>query len=156
LVGETRPELLLLDLSMPGLGGIETTMELRRKGAKPYILIVTQYAEVIYLQRALEAGANGYIVKTARGEELMTAIRGVIAGGTYIDPQLAGSLFQVRNSRGGGHEQEGDALEKLTPRERQVLCLVAEGFSNKEMATALARTSHQFHSSRCDRAQIAG
>lgn len=137
LVGETQPQLLLLDLSMPGLGGIETTMELRRKGTSPYILIVTQYAEVIYLQRALEAGANGYVIKTARGEELMTAIRAVIAGGTYIDPQLAGSLFQRRNLGGNGGGKDGGSLEKLTPRERQVLCLVAEGFSNKEIATAL-------------------
>jgi DNA-binding NarL/FixJ family response regulator len=130
-----RPDLLLLDLSMPGLGGLGTTLEVRRRGLPVKILILTQHAEAVSLRRALEAGANGYVVKTARGDELVGAIRAVLAGGTYIDPQLAGSL--VASTTREGASTEDDALARLTPRERQVLRLVAEGYSNKEVAQTL-------------------
>lgn len=134
-VRELRPELLLLDLSMPGIGGIGATLELRRQSVPVKILILTQHAEAVSVRRALEAGANGYIVKTARGEELVSAIRAVLSGGMYIDPQLASALVSPTSS--GGTMDEDGALDRLTPRERQVLKLVAEGYSNKEIANAL-------------------
>ena len=92
LVEKLRPDLLLLDLSMEGLGGLETILELRRREAKVPILVLTQHAESVILRRVLEAGANGYILKSARGEELVSALRAVGRGGTYIDPTLAGAL----------------------------------------------------------------
>lgn len=135
-VKQQSPNLLLLDLSMPGLGGLGATLEIRRLGLTAKILILTQHAEVQSVRRALEAGANGYIVKTARGEELLAAIRAVLAGGTYVDPSLAGALFApAKGETGPGSDAE--ALERLTPRERQVLQLIAEGYSNKEVAGAL-------------------
>lgn len=136
LVEKTHPDLLMLDLSMPGLGGLETTIELRRRGARMPILVLTQHAETVYLRRLLEAGASGYILKSARGEELLAAIRAVLGGGTYIEPSLASGLV----SSAFGSEaptSEEDAYARLTPREQQVLKLVAEGYSNKEIAQAL-------------------
>lgn len=131
-----RPQLLILDLSMPGLGGMEAILELRHRGLRVPILILTQYAEPMVLQRALQAGANGYVLKSARGEELLAAVRAVASGGTWIDPQIAGNLV----SRALGRQDLAtgeEAFERLTLRERQVLQMVAEGLSNKEIASAL-------------------
>ncbi len=137
IIEEKKAELLILDMSMPGLGGVGTTLELRRRGSAVRILILTQYAETVYLRRVMEAGANGYILKTARGEALLSAIRAVMAGGTYIDPSLAGQLMgQVLGGKPATVSDE-ESFSRLTPRERQILRLVAEGFSNKEMAASL-------------------
>lgn len=136
LVDRLRPDLLLLDLSMPVLGGLETTIELRRRNERLRILVLTQFGEVIYLRRLLEAGANGYMVKTARGEELVNAIRAVLVGGTWIDPLLAQTIVASGNDT-APPESDEEALSRLTPRERQVLKLLAEGMTNKEVAKAL-------------------
>jgi DNA-binding NarL/FixJ family response regulator len=136
LVAKHAPRLLLLDLSMPGLGGIGTILELRRRGSPVLVLVLTQYAESVQLRRALEAGANGYVVKTARGEELLNAIRAVLGGGTYVDPSLAASLVRSAFSEESARSAE-EAFRSLTPREKQVLRLVAEGYSNKEIAASL-------------------
>ncbi len=136
LVDRLRPDLLLLDLSMPGLGGLETTIELRRRNERLRILVLTQFGEVVYLRRLLEAGANGYMVKTARGEELVNAIRAVLAGGTWIDPSLAETIIGGTDQT-APPESDEEALSRLTPRERQVLKLLSEGLSNKEVAKSL-------------------
>ena len=136
LVERLKPDVLMMDISMPGLGGLETTIELRHRGWRGPILILTQFAEAVYLQRLLEAGANGYILKSARGDELLAALRAVHGGGTYVDPSLAGAL--VNRSMGGEHAvPDEEAYAKLTPREQQVLKLVADGMSNKEVSAAL-------------------
>lgn len=138
LVDRLKPDLLMLDLAMPGLGGLGTTLELRRRGDPVKILILTQYAESVYLRRLLEAGANGYIIKTARGEELLSAVRAIMRGGTYIDPALAGALLDEKmGGSDAAPKSDEEAYQSLTPRERQVLKLVAEGYSNKEIAQAL-------------------
>lgn len=136
LVEKYRPELLVLDLSMPGMGGLETTLELKKRGLPTRVLILTQFSEAIYLRRLMEAGANGYILKSARGEELLSAIRAVLQGGTYIDPNVAGSLMD--RAFGTHTDSSGEeGYSKLTPRERQVLKMIAEGQANKEIASAL-------------------
>ena len=131
-----RPDLLVLDLSMPGMGGIEATLELRRRGNRTPILVLTQYAEAVYLRRVMEAGANGYILKSARGEEFMAAVRAVVSGGTWVDPTLAGSMVSAALGTVQPTSDE-DAYGRLSPREKQVLALVAGGASNKDMAQTL-------------------
>lgn len=137
LVEQHQPDVLLLDLAMPGLGGLGATIELVKRGSSVRVLIVTQYTEAIHLRRALEAGANGYITKGARGDELLSAIRSVASGGTYVDPTLAGDLVTSAYGKGAPPSSDEEALERLTPRERQVLRLVAEGLSSKEIASSL-------------------
>jgi DNA-binding NarL/FixJ family response regulator len=137
LVAKLHPDLLLLDLSMPGMGGLETILELRRRAARIRVLVLTQFGEAIYLRRVLEAGANGYILKSARGDELIAAVRAVSLGGTYIDPSLAGNILPQAHAA-GGEEGPEEAYARLTPRERQILKMIAEGASNKEIASALS------------------
>lgn len=134
LVEKLQPDLLVLDVAMGGMGGLETTLELRRRGWRGPILILTQHAEPVHVGRMLEAGANGYILKSARGEELVSAMRAVVNHGTYVDPVLAGALL-TRNQAAPGPAET--AFDELTPRERQILKMVAEGLSNKEIAAAL-------------------
>lgn len=131
------PDVLLLDLGMPGLGGLGAIIELRKRGSAVRILVLTQYAEAVQMRRALEAGANGYVTKAARGEALITAVRAVADGGTFIDPSMTALL--VNSALGGtaGPTSDEEALARLTDRERQVLRLVAEGDSSKEIAEKL-------------------
>lgn len=136
-VVRTVPDVLVLDLSMPGLGGVGAILELRRRGLTVPIVVLTQYAEAAMMRRALESGANGYVLKTARGDELLSAVRAVLAGGTYVDPTVAGLLMPGIAGLGAAPASDDEALERLTPRERQVLALIAEGYSNKEVAQAL-------------------
>ncbi|MCA9672033.1 MAG: response regulator transcription factor [Myxococcales bacterium] len=136
LVETLRPDVLLLDLSLEGMGGLETTLELRRREVPVKVLVLTQHAESVYLKRLLEAGANGYILKSARGEQLVGAIESVVEGGTYVDPSLAAALVNGTASSAVPATDE-EALARLTPRERQVLLCVAEGKTNKEIARAL-------------------
>lgn len=136
LVEKLQPHLVVMDLSMAGLGGMEATQELRHRGSKVPILILTQYSEPMVLRRVLEAGANGYVLKSARGEDLLSAVRAVAAGGTYIDPAVAGAL--VNRALGRQEMTSGEeAFGQLTPRERQILQMVANGLANKEIASAL-------------------
>ena len=136
LVAKLRPDLIVLDISMAGMGGLETAIELRRRGSPVRILVLTQHGEGLVARRLLEAGANGYVLKSARGEELMVALRAVAAGGTYVDPRLAAEVIAARMP-GAPPASDEEALARLTPRERQILTLVAQGRSNKEMAASL-------------------
>ncbi len=136
LVARLRPDLVVLDVSMAGMGGLETAIELRRRGSRVRILVLTQHGEGLVARRLLEAGANGYVLKSARGEELMVALRAVAGGGTYVDPSLAAEVIAARTAD-APPASDDEALARLTPRERQILTLVAQGRSNKEMAASL-------------------
>ena len=129
------PDVVLMDIAMPGLGGLEATLEIRRENPKVKILVLTQYEDREYIRRFLKAGVAGYVLKKAAGAELTAAIRAVHRGGLVLDPGVAREAME--ESAGGPEAEPSDAYEALTDREKQVLKLVAEGRSNKEVAEIL-------------------
>jgi DNA-binding NarL/FixJ family response regulator len=130
------PDVILMDIAMPGLGGLEATIEIRKDNPQAKILVLTQYEDREYIRRFLKAGVSGYVLKKAAGAELTTAIRAVSRGGLVLDPDVAREAMreQVGPATSG---QAADPYEALTDREKQVLKLVAEGHSNKEVAELL-------------------
>src|SRR5512146_2477980 len=133
-VARLDPDLVLMDIAMPGLGGIEASLELKKMGRRARILILSQYEDREYVRRLLKAGVSGYVLKKSAGAELANAIRAVHRGGLVLDPEVARTAMEE-----GGPAAPGaaDPYEALTDREKQVLKLVAEGRSNKEVAEVL-------------------
>jgi len=136
LARSLAPDVILMDIAMPGLGGLEATIEIRKDNPQAKILVLTQYEDREYIRRFLKAGVSGYVLKKAAGSELTTAIRAVSRGGLVLDPDVAREAMreQVGPATSG---QAADPYEALTDREKQVLKLVAEGHSNKEVAELL-------------------
>jgi two-component system invasion response regulator UvrY len=122
-----RPELTLLDLNLPGLGGLELLRRLVQLGAGR-ILVLSMHAEPLYAKRALEAGAQGYLSKNAAPDEILSAVRRIAAGGRYVEAEIAQAL-----ALGAG----GEALDALSPRELEIMRLLGAGSSLAEIAEAL-------------------
>jgi DNA-binding NarL/FixJ family response regulator len=141
------PDVVILDISMPSLNGIEAARQMRDAGLRAKVVFLTMHREVAYAARAMEAGASGFVLKHSAPSELVTAVREALRGGTYITPQIAGELFDTVRSHGPGG---AEALDELTPRQREVLQLVAEGRSAKEIASTLgiSRRTAEFHKAR--------
>jgi DNA-binding NarL/FixJ family response regulator len=129
---ELRPDVLVMDISMPEMNGIQATERVKSCCPETKVLVLTAYDEVGYLRQLLEAGAAGYVLKKAAAEELVKAIRVVASGGVYLDPTLAGKIV---NCYVGKKKLRG-ALQgvELSGREEEVLRLVAWGYTNKEVA----------------------
>lgn len=132
---ELAPDVLVMDLSMPVLGGADAAVRVRRDCPNVKILALTVHEERMYLTQLLRAGASGYVLKRAAAAELVRAVRTVAAGGTYIDPSVAGAL--VEGYLDAQEVAEQPAHSALSERERQVLIGIAQGFSNKELAATL-------------------
>ena len=120
---ELEPDVVLTDIEMPRMTGLELCAELKKRGLKARVVIVTTFARSGFLRRALEAGASGYLLKDAPASELAEAVRRVHAGMRAVDPNLAAEAWSE--------------LDPLTDRERQVLRLAAEGRSGSEIASSL-------------------
>jgi DNA-binding NarL/FixJ family response regulator len=131
-----KPDLLLLDVSMPGLGGYEALLELARNKLPVKVLVLSQYDHPESIRRFVQAGASGYLLKRTVATDLVRAIRAVMRGGLVLDPEIARSALSETAGSGRADVPE-DPYETLTDRERQVLKLVAEGLSNKAVADAL-------------------
>jgi two-component system response regulator NreC len=127
-----QPDVVVMDISMPGLNGLEATGQLKASGLKAKVLVLTAYDDSGYLRQLLEAGASGYVLKKAAAEELVKAIRVVAAGGVFLDPALAGKVV----SGYVGRKKMRGALQgnALSGREEEVMRLVAWGYTNKEVA----------------------
>jgi two-component system response regulator NreC len=133
---ELRPTVVLLDLSMPAVGGVETAERIATDCPQVKVLALTMHEEGGYVTRLLRAGASGYVLKRTAAADLVRAIRTVAAGGTYVDPSLASVLLGART----GKRTAGDSLPRggeLTSREEQVLRLVSRGYTNKEIGATL-------------------
>jgi DNA-binding NarL/FixJ family response regulator len=132
---ELRPDVAVMDLSMPGLSGAQATEHLKRSCPEVKVVALTVHEDESYLRGLLEAGAVGYILKRSAAEELIHAIRRVAAGGVYLDPSLAGKLVSVYLD--DRSIAEPTDLGELTDREAEVVRLIAMGHSNKEIAARL-------------------
>jgi DNA-binding NarL/FixJ family response regulator len=136
IVRDTRPDIAVLDISMPELNGIVLSRRLAGEMPALRLLVLTLHEDRAYLNQALEAGVQGYILKRSAAENLVQAIRAVMVGGLYIDPAIVGRVFASKRSAARLAANKG-ASPALTDREAEVLKLAALGFTNKEIASRL-------------------
>jgi DNA-binding NarL/FixJ family response regulator len=129
----TRPDIVVADVSMPLLNGIDALRKMRRQGDTTRVVFLTMHPDVTSATRALEAGASGYVLKHAASDELVTAIREALAGRSFVSPALRSPAVEERLIRGQG---KTTGIE-LTPRQQEVLQLLAEGKSAKEIGAIL-------------------
>jgi DNA-binding NarL/FixJ family response regulator len=126
-----RPDVIVSDVSMPGLSGLDALRRLKAEGVRTRVIFLTMYDDAALAGEAMRAGASGYLLKQAAGDELHTAIREVTAGRVYVSPQIAGDVIAAMST------PKTRADERLTLRQREVLRLVAQGKSMKEVAAVL-------------------
>jgi DNA-binding NarL/FixJ family response regulator len=136
IIKEQRPDLAVIDISMPELNGIALGRRLADELPAVKLLVLTLHEDRAYLKQALDAGIRGYVLKRTAAENLAAAIRAVLSGGLYVDPAIARRVFQPNAKNGGRAGPESGSLA-LTEREAEVLKLVALGFTNKEIARRL-------------------
>jgi DNA-binding NarL/FixJ family response regulator len=142
--GRLRPDVIVADVTMPHLNGIDALVRLRQDGDRTPVVFLTMHRDVSFARRALEAGASGFVLKHSAPVELIAAIRAALQGKTYLTPQLTGEVLQAMKE---GPEQVGEPIDSLTPRQREVLQLLAEGRSAKEIASSLEISTRtvEFH-----------
>lgn len=134
LFRQTQPDVAVLDISMPGLNGLEVARRLCQEANDIKLIVLTVHEDRAYVQPLMEAGARGYLLKRSAADDLVRAIRAVAAGGIYLDPAVAGHAMADSLHRAAGAAQ---SREILSDRESQVLRLTSQGFSNKEVAARL-------------------
>jgi DNA-binding NarL/FixJ family response regulator len=135
LVAKKTPDLVLMDLKMPIMNGVEATRQIKAKHPEVKILVLTTYDDDEWVFDAIQAGASGYLLKDTPREEVVKAIRGTLTGKTYVDPSIAGKVLRQASS----HQTQPATLitSKLTDREIEVLRLIARGLSNTDIADRL-------------------
>jgi DNA-binding NarL/FixJ family response regulator len=138
IVRKAKPDIVIMDISMPGLNGIETTKKIGTKVPGVKVIALSMYSDSKYIFNMLKAGAFGYLVKDCAIEELVTAIRAVAANKIYVSPRIAGTVVKDYLRQGGAKDTN---YSLLTAREREVLQLVSEGNSAKEIAHLLKVSS---------------
>jgi DNA-binding NarL/FixJ family response regulator len=137
LVGELRPHVVILDITMAGMSGLDAVAPIKKASPKTQVLMASQHEGMKFVQQALQAGADGYLSKDSEPGELALAIDSIVRGDSYLSPKVA-SGFMARAVRGEvAHTDGASALSVLTPREREVFQLLAIGKANKEVAAVL-------------------
>jgi DNA-binding NarL/FixJ family response regulator len=142
-----QPDVIVADITMPSLNGIEAALQLRGAGVVAKVVFLTMHDDVAYARRALEAGASGFVLKHSASSELVKAVRAALCGKTYVTPPIATELLETYRP---GYSQAPGHAHQLTGRQREVLQLLAEGRSAKEVAAVLKisiRTA-EFHRAR--------
>lgn len=137
LAHELCPDIVVMDLAMPGMTGLEATKEVLRRTPSTRILVLTMHGTDEYFFKLLEAGASGYLLKEAAPSDLVSAVRAVDAGGVFLHPALARRLLgqYLRQASSGGEEHQ--SVERLSERERDILRLIAEGCTSQEISERL-------------------
>jgi DNA-binding NarL/FixJ family response regulator len=133
---ETNPALVLMDINLPGINGIEATAQLVRTCPDAKVVILSMHDDERSVMGAIRAGARGFVLKHSSFSEVISALRVVVRGGTYLSSAISSRLVE-RLQRGAIDQTEKNPIDRLSPRELQVLRLVAEGKSSKEVATIL-------------------
>jgi two-component system, NarL family, response regulator NreC len=131
LAEKLKPDVVLMDVAMPELNGIEATRRLHQISPRTKVLVLSMHKEAVYVREILKAGARGYILKDAIDTELISAIQSVARGDGYVSPAISGTLLSDYR------QNITNPLDLLSSREREVLQLIAEGKTNKEVATRL-------------------
>lgn len=144
---QLKPDVIIADITMPSLNGIDAVGQLKKNGSEAKVVFLTMHHDAMYANRAFEAGASGFVLKHSASDELLTAIQEVLKGRTYITPIIAEELMQTYKN---GSDIKKDPVRKLTSRQREVLQLLAEGKSAKEVAKSLHISSrtvefHKYH-----------
>jgi len=138
LIEKYEPDIAIIDISMPRLNGLEATRKMEEKGLDTDVIFLSMYDDEGYIRRAIKTGASGYLLKEDAIEELEDAIDSVRNGFHYMSPPILSSLVEMTER--GLKAIEPDVLDQLTSREREILQLIAEGNSNKEIAEILSRS----------------
>jgi DNA-binding NarL/FixJ family response regulator len=132
-MAEMKPDVIIMDIAMPGMDGLEATRRIKKQWPGVKVLVLTQYDNREYILTAIKAGAAGYVPKRALGSELVTAVRSVYKGDSFLHPSAATALVEDYRQQVKGAEP----YDALTPREREILKLIAEGHTSREIAENL-------------------
>lgn len=136
LAQELQPDVVIMDISMPEINGLEAALRLKTVAPDIKILTLTRYTDKAYLQELLQAGIAGYVLKQSESDEMLRGIRIVAGGGSYLDPAITENVFNIISGK-QPKQRSVIAAEKLSERESEVLRLIARGYSNKEIAVRL-------------------
>jgi DNA-binding NarL/FixJ family response regulator len=137
MVPDTTPDIVLMDLQMPVMNGVQATQRLRRDHPGMHVLVLTTYADDTWVFDAIQAGAAGYLLKDTRRDALISAIKGTMEGKTFLDPAIAGTVMREVAAGVSQAPRHRAPAETFTEREREVLRLLAQGHSNPEIAQRL-------------------